>query len=120
VSELERVGRLPVFVDEEQWSRAFDAARQEVGVMVSSYAVPYLSPQQQTSLATRIASAALRAAAQDDGGDIEEVPGVTVSHVGEIPNQTDKTRPPFTVSENVRAVRIFNQSDGGEGHTTYP
>lgn len=94
MSELERVGRLPVFIDEEQWSRAYEAARQEVAVMVSSYTVPYLSPQQQASLATRIATAALRAASQADDGDIGDLPGVTVSHVDEIRSQTSKSEPP--------------------------
>jgi hypothetical protein len=85
VSELERVGRLPVFVDEEQWSRAFDAAYHELKTVVHSqlYGGDPLGsdPNVLKALSTRIATAALRAAAQDAEGDIGELPGVTVSHV---------------------------------------
>jgi hypothetical protein len=95
VSELERVGRLPVFVDEEQWSRAFHAARDEVSVLEGQGLLLPQTRESRTLIAHRIATAALRAAAQVDEGDIGELPGVTVSHVDEIANHTDTVTPPI-------------------------
>jgi hypothetical protein len=84
VSELERVGRLPVFVDEEQWSRAFEAARIQVDTLYTQGLIDVPTGRVNGTLhlaAVQIATAALRAAAQDAEGDIGELPGVTVSHV---------------------------------------
>ena len=94
MSELERVGRLPVFIDEEQWSRAFDAAKREMRVLYHATDATIPSAADLDSLATRIATAALRAAAQEDVGDVAELPGVTVSHIDETPSHTDTVHPP--------------------------
>jgi hypothetical protein len=85
VSELERVGRLPVFVDEEQWSRAFEAAKIKVDTLYTQGLIDVPTGRVVNGTlhlaAVQIATAALRAAAQDAEGDIGELPGVTVSRV---------------------------------------
>jgi len=84
VSGLERVGRLPVFIDEGQWSRAFEAAKRQVDTLYSQGLIDVPTGRVNGSLhraAIEIATAALRAAAQDDEGDISDVGGVTVSQI---------------------------------------
>lgn len=97
MSELERVGRLPVFVDEDQWARAFQAARQQVEVLYAQGVVDVPSGNVACTLrriAVAIASAAVRAAAQDDTGDIEDVPGVTVDEIGSYTTTPSQGTPP--------------------------
>ena len=100
MSELERVGRLPVFVDEEQWARAFEAAKHEMRILYHSTNATIPSTADLDSLAVRIATAALRAAAQDADEDISTLPGVSVA---QMPNQTTNYQvqaanlPPITV-----------------------
>jgi hypothetical protein len=84
--ELERARRLPVFIDEEQWERAFKAAKLQVDQLYASGQIDVPSGCVSGRLhaaAIQIATAALRAAAQDDVGDIGdgELEGVTVSQV---------------------------------------
>lgn len=89
MSELERVGRLPVFVDEDQWARAYQAAKDTVELLFSQGLIEVPGgPAELTTVATRIATAALRAAAEDVSGDIGDVPGV---HIDEIGNHTATT-----------------------------
>lgn len=83
-----------MFVDEDQWRRAFTAAKNEVELLVASgeISVPdTFGDLAKTGLAHRIAAAALRAAAQDDEGDIGDVAGV---HIDQIRNHTRKGRQP--------------------------
>src|SRR4051812_49138277 len=66
VSELERVGRLPVFVDEEQWSRAFEAAKIKVDTLYTQGLIDVPTGRVVNGTlhlaAVQIATAALRAA----------------------------------------------------------
>ena len=71
-----------MFIDEEQWSRAYEAAKQQVEVLYSTGKIEIpLGGVNGTlrDVAVQIATAALRAAAQDDSGDIGDLPGVHVS-----------------------------------------
>lgn len=73
-----------MFIDEEQWSRAFQAAKQQVDMLYSQGLIDVPTGKVNGTLhhaAVQIATAALRAAAQDDTGDVGELPGVTVSQV---------------------------------------
>ena len=70
-----------MFVDEDQWSRAYAAAKAEVELLSNTDGMPELTPWQRNRLAVRIATVALRAAAQDDSGDISTVPGVSVAEI---------------------------------------
>lgn len=73
-----------MFVDEDQWRRAFEAAKNEVDLLIASgeMTVPDTwGNLAKTGLAHRIASAALRAAAQDDEGDIGDVAGVRIDEI---------------------------------------
>lgn len=84
MSELERVGRLPVFIDEAQWERAYRAAMDEVEALYTCGRIEVPGGKVNGTLrdvAVKIATAALRAAAQDDEGDITELPGVAVAQV---------------------------------------
>jgi hypothetical protein len=83
VSELQRARRLPVFIDEEQWSRAFEAAKTQVESLVAR-GILYFDGgvKEWHAAAVAIATAALRAAAQDDEGDITDLPGVAVAEIG--------------------------------------
>ena len=77
-----------MFVDEDQWARAFKAAKTEVDLLIASgeISVPETwGDIAKTGLAHRIAAAALRAAARDDEGDIRDLPGV---HIDQIHNHT--------------------------------
>jgi hypothetical protein len=92
VSELQRVRRLPVFIDEEQWERAFKAAMAQVDALYTCGKIDIPHGRVNGTLrdiAVSIATAALRAAAQDDEGDISEVSGVQVA---QMPNGTTKYR----------------------------
>lgn len=83
MSELQRARRLPVFIDEDQWSRAFEAAKWQVDLLYSAGLIDVPSGSVNGRLhdaAVQIATAALRAAAQGDEGDIAEVPGIRVDH----------------------------------------
>ena len=94
MTELQRVRRLPVFIDEEQWSRAFKAAMEQVDALYSSGVIDVPHGKVNGTLhhiAVKIATAALRAAAQDDDGDISDVPGVQVA---QIRNHTANYPPP--------------------------
>ena len=73
-----------MFVDEDQWARAYQAAKAEVALIFSNGDtdnLPALTVTQQNELATRIATAALRAAAQDEEGDISDLPGVRIVEI---------------------------------------
>lgn len=73
-----------MFIDEEQWSRAFEAAMQQVEILYSTGKIEIPHGKVNGTLrdvAVQIATAALRAAAQDDEGDIGEVAGVSVAQV---------------------------------------
>lgn len=72
-----------MFVDEEQWARAYAAARYEVAVLEGQGLLLPQTAHSRSLIATRIATAALRAAAQDSDGDVTELPGVTVSRIDE-------------------------------------
>ena len=70
-----------MFIDEEQWSRAFEAARTQVEALYTSGVIEVPHGGVNGTLhrvAVQIATAALRAAAQDDEGDIEDVAGVQI------------------------------------------
>jgi hypothetical protein len=82
--ELERARRLPVFIDEEQWSRAFKAAKRQVDILYANGLIDVPSGPVNGKLheaAVKIATAALRAAAQDDDGDVGDLPGVRVEEM---------------------------------------
>lgn len=81
MQELERARRLPVYLDVEQWDRAFKAARYEVARLEGEGLLLPQTKESRTLLANRIATAALRAAAQDEEGDLSEVPGVQVAQI---------------------------------------
>lgn len=84
MSELERARRLPVIIDEEQWSRAFTAAMLQVEHLYNSgvIEVPHGKVNGTLrSVAIEIATAALRAAAQDEEEDISTMPGVSVAQM---------------------------------------
>lgn len=70
-----------MFIAEEQWSRAYEAAKAEVALLSSTDGLPPMPVAVANRLAIRIATVALRAAAQDDIGDIGDVPGVHVQHI---------------------------------------
>lgn len=77
-----------MFIDEEQWSRAYEAAKRQVDILYANGLIDVPSGPVNGKLhdaAVRIATAALRAAAQEDDGDVGDLPGVTVS---QIPNHT--------------------------------
>lgn len=74
-----------MFVDEDQWARAYTAARNEVEALECSGLLLPQTWESRTLIATRIATAALRAAARDDEGDISELPGVSVDQVDGLP-----------------------------------
>lgn len=87
--ELERARRLPVYIDEEQWERAFKAAKQQVDHLYATGLIDVPSGPVNGKLhdaAVQIATAALRAAAQDDEGDISDVSGVHVDKVRNYPS----------------------------------
>jgi hypothetical protein len=96
--ELQRARRLPVFIDEEQWSRAYEAAYAQVEALYCQGKIEIPHGKVNGTLravAVQIATAALRAAAQDDEGDLSEVPGVSVAQIA---NHTAKY-PPVRPSE---------------------
>lgn len=73
-----------MFIDEEQWERAFKAAMEQVEALYSCGRIEVPHGKVNGTLrdvAVKIASAALRAAAQDDEGDIGDVPGVRVAQI---------------------------------------
>ena len=72
-----------MFIDEEQWSRAFQAARYEIAVLEGQGLLLPQTGESRTLLAHRIATAALRAAARDEEGDIGDgdVAGVRVQQI---------------------------------------
>ena len=72
-----------MFIDEEQWSRAYSAAVAQAEALYCAGKLELPSGKVNGSLrkiAIEIATAALRAAAQDDQGDITDgdIPGVQV------------------------------------------
>ena len=70
-----------MFIDEGQWSRAFEAAQLQVETLYSQGLIEVPHGKVNGTLravAIKIATAALRAAAQDDEGDIGDLPGVEV------------------------------------------
>lgn len=90
MSDWQRARRLPVFVDEDQWRRAYAAAKETVQLLFSQGKIDVPSGPVNGSLdavAVEIATAALRAAAQDDEGDISDLVGV---HIDEIGSSTSK------------------------------
>lgn len=83
-----------MFIDEEQWSRAFEAAIEQVNALYTLGKIEIPHGKVNGTLrdvAVQIATAALRAAAQDDEGDIGEVAGVRVA---QMPNSTPILRAP--------------------------
>ena len=74
-----------MIVDEDQWARAFNAAKSVVEVLYSQgkIDIPSGHPVNGSlhSVAVEIATAALRAAARDDEGDISEVSGVRIDEI---------------------------------------
>ena len=70
-----------MFIDEDQWSRAYEAARYEIAVLEGQGLLLPQTGESRTLLAHRIATAALRAAARDEEGDIGEVSGVQVAQI---------------------------------------
>lgn len=77
-----------MFVDEDQWARAFKAAKNEVDTLYAQGLIDVPSGRVNGTLhraAVAIATAALRAATRDDEGDIGELSGV---HIDEIHNHT--------------------------------
>ena len=73
-----------MFIDEEQWSRAFDAARAQVETLYTQGLIDVPCGRVNGTLAkvaVQIATAALRAAAQDDEGDLTDLPGVSIDEV---------------------------------------
>lgn len=93
-----------MFVDEDQWRRAFEAAKNEVELLIAGgeITVPEtFGDVARTGLAHRIASAALRAAAQDEEGDISDVAGV---HIDEIRNHTRNNRLGTALPESSKEV----------------
>lgn len=85
MSELQEGRRLPVFIDEEQWSRALEAAKSEMEALYSRGEVDIPSGMGVNGTLHRIAvSIARRAlvAASAPESDISELPGVTIDEVG--------------------------------------
>lgn len=85
-----------MFIDEEQWSRAFKAAMQQVEILYSTGKIEIPHGKVNGPLrdvAVQIATAALRAAAQDDEGDVGDLPGVMVAR---IPNRIPKGSSPVS------------------------
>ena len=77
-----------MFIDEAQWERAFRAAMEQVEALYSCGRIEIPHGKVNGTLrdvAVQIATAALRAAAQDDEGDVGDLPGVEVA---QIPNGT--------------------------------
>ena len=73
-----------MFIDEEQWERAYQAAMEQVEILYSCGKIEIPHGKVNGTLreiAVQIATAALRAAAQDAEGDIVEVPGVQVAQI---------------------------------------
>lgn len=102
MQELERARRLPVFIDEEQWSRAFKAAMEQVDALYSAGVIEIPTGKVNDTLhriAVQIATAALRAAAQDEEGDLSEVPGVSVAQIA---NHTAKYPVPVPAPPGIR------------------
>ena len=70
-----------MFIDEEQWERAYKAAIEQVEALYICGVIEIPHGKVNGTLrdvAVKIATAALRAAAQDDEGDIEDVAGVQI------------------------------------------
>lgn len=84
-----------MFIDEEQWSRAFEAAKDQVETLYSQglIDVPTGNVVNGTlhRAAVAIATAALRAASAPEG-DITELPGVQIDEIG---NPTATSSPPL-------------------------
>lgn len=79
-----------MFIDEEQWSRAYSAAKDQVEALYTSGVIEIPTGKVNGTLhrvAVQIATAALRAAAQDDEGDLGDVPGVRIRSVDNTPPQ---------------------------------
>lgn len=78
-----------MFVDEDQWARAFMAAKNVVDALYADGEIDVPTGHKVNGTlhraAVSIATAALRAAAQDDEGDISTVAGVRVDNVGSPP-----------------------------------
>lgn len=74
-----------MFIDEEQWSRAFRAAMKQVDALYSAGVIDIPAGKVNGTLhrvAVQIATAALRAAAQEDSeGDLSDIPGVQVAQI---------------------------------------
>lgn len=74
-----------MFIDEEQWSRAYDAAKNEVEALYARGLIDvptgHVVNGTLHTAAVQIATAALRAAAQDDEGDVSSLPGVRVAQI---------------------------------------
>jgi hypothetical protein len=80
MSDLQEGRRLPVFIDEDQWRHAFAAAKDEVEALECAGLLLPQTADSRRIIATRIATAALRAASSAEG-DISELPGVSIDEV---------------------------------------
>lgn len=86
-----------MFIDEEQWSRAYTAAKRQVDILYTQGLIDVPSGHAVNGVlhhaAVAIVTAALRAAAQDDEGDITDLPGVAAAQV----RSHNAKYPPHTV-----------------------
>lgn len=91
-----------MFVDEDQWRRAFEAAMNQVEHLYATGVIEIPHGKINGTLrdvAVQIAAAALRAAARDDEGDIRDLTGV---HIDEIRNHTRKgLRPDLILIDDI-------------------
>lgn len=74
-----------MYVDEDQWARAYEAALNEVELLVAQEEL-HIPCTGKRAIAIRIATAAVRAAAAEpQTGDITEVPGVHIDEIASRP-----------------------------------
>ena len=70
-----------MYVDEDQWDAAFKAARDEVEALECAGVLLPQTHESRRTIATRVASAALRAATAPTG-DVRDLPGVRIDEIG--------------------------------------
>lgn len=103
-----------MFIDEDQWSRAFEAAYAQVETLYCQGKIEIPHGKVNGTLravAVQIATAALRAAAQDDEGDISQVPGVAVAQISSHTRKVRTTGPAVTVDDDDLGPDTIHPSD---------
>lgn len=84
-----------MFIDEDQWSRAFAAAKAEVEALECAGILLPQTPESRRIIATRVATASLRAASAPVG-DVADLPGVHIDEIGSH-TATGSSGPPGSV-----------------------